>query len=607
PSPVDAAARTAPSTARTAPSKWLREPVIWCAALLGAASLGLEVLALRLLVTVTGASIYAFAIVLTVFLAGIGFGSRQLSQWRSQRVAEIDVLFYCALSAPLLALAGLWSLRFQLAEGDLFGSLSNRVPMGASLVRLWLSHVLLASLALLLPALAFGMALPAAAGALATRHARDAREVWLGRLYAANTFGALTGSLLAAFVLLPHVGPRIAMACVLALASIAALCVAFRRSGVWVLGTAAAAVVATQVLAPADERAGLTVRVHAFDAHTTVAVEELRTSSGELVRTLRVNGKPEASSGAVDQRLQLLLGHVPGLLHGDVRSALVIGLGSGMTAGSLLDLPTLRALTIFEISPAIERAAREFGPWNNTVLDDPRTKLRFGDGRHMLATSTERFDLITADPVHPWTRGSSDLYTLEHFETIAAHLASGGIASQWLPLYELSTGDLQTVAATWNAAFPHTAAYLSAYDLILVGARDPGVLERDLAGRSIAGQIAKNLARIGIGSPLELAALQVAGRAALEAFAQDAAPMRDDRPVLEFRAPLSYLAGYSVDVLAWAIRDEYVEDLSTEVRPAARAFRAAVRRFLERAPHDPGAAAGALGHELIRASGFESR
>src|SRR6185295_13630030 len=158
-------------------------------------------------------------------------------------------------SAPLLALGGLWTLRFQLAEGDLFGSLSNRVPIGVSLARLWASHALLASLALLLPALAFGMALPAEAGALATRHARDAREVWLGRLYAANTFGALAGSLLAAFVLLPHLGPRIAMACVLALASLAALCVAFRRLGLWFLGTATAAVVASQVLAPADERA----------------------------------------------------------------------------------------------------------------------------------------------------------------------------------------------------------------------------------------------------------------------------------------------------------------------------------------------------------------
>src|SRR5437867_1983185 len=126
------------------------EPILWASLLLGAASLALEVLLLRLLSTVTGASVYALAIVLSVFLFGIGFGSRQLASRRGDPPpsrSSLEVLLACALAAPLLALAGLWALRWQLGEGDLFASLANRAPQDVGIVRLWAMHALFAALA----------------------------------------------------------------------------------------------------------------------------------------------------------------------------------------------------------------------------------------------------------------------------------------------------------------------------------------------------------------------------------------------------------------------------------------------------------------------------
>lgn len=583
-----------------------REPVLWVAFAMGCSSLAIEVLSMRLLVTVTGASVYAFALVLSVFLAGLGLGGRQLAEKRARAVPvprgrqrDLDILFYCALCAPLLMLVGLSTLRAQLGENDLFGSLANRVPSGAGLARLWATHALLAALALFAPAFAFGMALPAAAGALVERHPGTPREALLGRLYGFNTLGALCGSLAAAFVLLPRLGPRVAMALVLALPALAALLVPGRRLALWTLGLVAGIGAGTWVLAPGSPGRDRQLILARYDAHTSAAVEETRASDGSLVRTLRVNGKPEASSAPVDVRLQLLLGHTPGLLHGDVHSALVIGLGSGMTAGSLLDLATLSELTIFEISPAIEDAARAFSDFNGGVLDDPRTKLVFADGRHALATSTARFDLITADPVHPWTRGSSDLYTLEHFRSIAAHLAPGGVASQWLPLYELSTADLETVAATWCAAFEDTSAWLSAYDLILVGAHAEPRGAAGLAELEFSPRLRTSLARVAVHNGLDVAALQVAGDAELRTFARGQQPMRDDDPVLEFRAPLSYLSGYNTQVLRWAARPEYVSLLPERCRARALEIRAVLARFLDRIPSGAGRAAENYGRELM--------
>jgi spermidine synthase len=291
---------------------------------------------------------------------------------------------------------------------------------------------------------------------------------------------------------------------------------------------------------------------------------------------------------------------VPGLLHGNVESALVIGLGTGMTAGSLLDLPTLQSLEVVEISTAVRAAARSFDPWTGGLFDDPRTTIKIGDGRHVLLVEDARYDLLTSDPIHPWTRGSSDLYALEHFERMAAHLNPGGIASQWLPLYQLSLEDVRTVVATWCAAFPGTAAWLTAYDLALIGWNEPpaglaGWLERPLPPRVAAG-----LAQAGIGDALDLAALQVGDDAALRAFAAGVRPMTEDRPTLEFRAPKSFLAGYSVEALRWAGRPEYVAELPAAAQPRARAVRAALAGFLERLPAGMSQAARIYGEELLR-------
>ncbi|MCB9915488.1 MAG: hypothetical protein H6828_10115 [Planctomycetes bacterium] len=315
------------------------------------------------------------------------------------------------------------------------------------------------------------------------------------------------------------------------------------------------------------------------------------------MRSLRVNGKVVATTAPVDLRLQRLLGHVPGLLHGDVRRALVIGLGTGMTAGSLLDLPTLESLDVFEISASMPGAAREFAAWNGGVVDDPRTHLVIADGRHALATSAARWDLVTSDPIHPWTRGSSDLYSLEHFEAMAAHLAEGGVASQWLPLYQLSEDDVRTVVATWCAAFEHTSAWLTAYDLALVGSREP--LRAELCDVALPPRVAAHLAQAGVHSALELCALEVARDADLRAWVAGSAPMRDDHPVLEFRAPLSYLGGYSTEALRWAGRDAFVDELPPAARPRAREVRALLAAFLHAAPAGAGEAARRYGEALL--------
>jgi len=581
------------------------ERVLWVAFLVGFAGLALEVELLRILTLWMGASVYAFALVLAVFLAGLGLGSRASRLFRARAGDETRALFRIALAIAPCSLAGLGFLRWRLGESDLFGNLANHAPAGASALQLWLANAASAGLALLPPALAFGLALPAAAGALVARQPGASRERALGALYAFDTAGSLLGSLAAAFVLVPALGPRLGLVAALAPAVLAALLLAGGRALEWTLATGVATALAVLVLAPPRDGAER-VLVLESDAHTTAAVEEIELA-GRAVRSLRVNGKVEATTAPIDVRLQQLLAYIPGLLAGDVRRALVIGLGSGMTAGSLLDLPSIERVTVVEISSAVRECARRFAEWNRNIVGDPRAAIVIADGRHALRLSPERFDLVTSDPVHPWTRGSSDLYTLEHFTAMAAHLAPGGVASQWLPLYELSTLDLQTMIATWCAAFAHTSAWLSAYDLVLVGSNEPLAGAETLATRAFPPAVGDALARIGIHSGAELCALAVADDGALRAFVRGVEPMRDDRPVIEFRAPLSYLAGYSVEVLRWAGRDDFVDSLPEPSRERAREVRRSLARFLDDLPYGLSAAVEAYERDLLALPALAAR
>ena len=572
--------------------------------LFGASSLALEVLLTRLLITVTGASVFAFAIVLAVFLFGIGFGGRHARRHLTQPAAAGQLIQRIALWVPVAGFAGLFCLRFQLGEADLFGVLTNRMPNGASTPLVWASQAFFAGLALFPSAYGFGLALPACTDLIVTVRGKWSREKAMGRLYAYNTAGATIGSLSAGFVLLPWLGPRLSLAIAFALTwMIAPLLAAFlaapKRWKSIGMPTLLGIGLGWLALHPAPAASDRQTLYHQVGRDSTVSVIESgpTTMGTDKIRSLLVNGKVVATTAPVDLRLQRLLGSIPAQLHGAPQSALVIGLGTGMTAGALLDYPSLESLRIFEISTTVRKAASLFKAWNSDLLDDPRTQIQITDGRHALLLCKNQFDIVTSDPIHPWTRGSSDLYALEHFQQMAAHLAPNGIASQWLPLYQLATEDVKLIVATWCAAFEHTSAWLSAYDLVLVGSPLPHALDETFL-RNFPPKVDASLARAGIHSPLELAALLVADDRDLRQLCQGIAPMREDHPRLEFRAPLSYLSGYATEILAWAAQ-LYPNAMPIQSKQRARAVRGLLQQFLSELPNGLTVAAEHYGQQLL--------
>jgi spermidine synthase len=266
-------------------------------------------------------------------------------------------------------------------------------------------------------------------------------------------------------------------------------------------------------------------------------------------RQFHIAGKVEASDMDVDMRLERMLGHIPALLHPHPRSVLIVGVGAGVTAGALSIHPEVERIVICEIERTVPASARQyFGEENHHVFDDPRVALVYDDARHFLQTTTERFDVITTDPIHPWVRGAATLYSLEYLRSAREHLNPGGVVTQWVPLYETSLGAVASELATFAQVFPDTTLWNpdlleEGYDLVALGrVAGPPIGEAALDARiAAAPRVRESLNQILLPTAASILAAY-AGRA------RDLMPLLETAEInRERHLRLQYLAGLAAN------------------------------------------------------------
>ncbi|HCP47962.1 MAG TPA: hypothetical protein DIU15_18120, partial [Deltaproteobacteria bacterium] len=193
----------------------------------------------------------------------------------------------------------------------------------------------------------------------------------------------------------------------------------------------------------------------------------------EGARVLRINGKTDASTQS-DRLGQGFLGHLPLLLARDRGSALMIGLGSGMSLGSVLSHPVER-LKVVELLPEVYRAAEHFDAMLGGPLTDPRTEVVLGDGRQVLLYGEQQFDAVISQPTNLFVSGISSLFTVEAFEAMEQALRPGGVAAVWLQGYLLPSDDFKTICRTFQEVFPGATLWNAGpFDYYLVGREAKG-------------------------------------------------------------------------------------------------------------------------------------
>ena len=289
----------------------------------------------------------------------------------------------------------------------------------------------------------------------------------------------------------------------------------------------------------AEERGGALV-FYEEDAGGTVAVLEQESTArgGESFRRLYIQGVSNSGDALPSLRYMRLQALLPLLVHpGDPRSVLVVGFGTGITAGALLTHPGLETRVVAELLPSVVEAGVHFSG-NFDAARDARLDVRIGDGRQELLRQDQRYDLITLEPPPPSAAGVVNLYSRDFYDLCRERLAPGGLMAQWWPLPTQNDEDSRSLVRAFLDAFPHASAWSTElHEVLLVGSLEPLALDGPrVAARFASPKVAAALAEVGVESPEALLATWITGREGLERYAGEAPPVTDDRPLIEHAA-----------------------------------------------------------------------
>jgi spermidine synthase len=547
----------------------------------GFASMVYELSWTRALSLAMGSSTYAFSAMLATFLFGIALGSKIFSHLSRRNPGpalfgwlQVFIGLSCLGAIPLLGSMPLIFIRIFPFIKQSYDSVI-------------FADFLLCFAVMIIPTTLMGVAFPLAA----KLHTRSMKSMGgsIGSIYAINTVGCILGSFLTGFVLIPFIGIQSCLKIAVLINLLGGLiCLMAHYERPLIRGLCGAlillAIIFSHFIPPwnrAVMSSGSFVYADLYDRgkvrfddesqrkilfyrdgiSATVSVHKI-----DKLLFLRIDGKTDASTTS-DMLTQLLLGYLPYLYHGPTQDVNILGLGSGITAKAVLDFPEIHTVACTEIEPAVIEANSFFAPFNGNIFSNPRFTCTVADGRNFLLASKKKYDLILSEPSNPWIAGIATLFTTEFFGLCRERLKDGGIFCQWLHLYSMNPSDVKMVLRTFYSNFPHGVIWHGTTgDVLLLGSMRELVFNygryEELFSRN--EQFRKALQDLGIGGPDVLLAHYICSSEEVEGLTRTALLNTDDRPILEFSAPLNL---YN-DTAPTNIRGLY--SFKTHLLPASR-------------------------------------
>ena len=520
----------------------------------GLASFVYEIGWIRMLSLVLGASTHSFELMLATFILGLALGGLAVRRRVDAAAAPERLLAWVQIAMAVAAALTLplYDVTFTLMETLMSGLARNDTgyfffnAAGAGISAL-----------VMLPATFLaGMTLPLLTGALIRRGGGEAA---IGRIYAANTLGAIAGVVLAVHVGLPLLGLK---------GSLMAGALVDAVLGLFLLGylyekrilQATAGACAVFVLAmgfgvelDANKMTAGVFRYGELAASRDAQVlfkKDGKTATVHLVKyaeatSLRTNGKSDGSINldpagerGTDEITMVLTGALPLALRPEAKSAAVIGIGTGLTTHTLLQSLNIERVETIEIEAAMAEASRGFLPRNSGAFADPRGTILIDDAKSYFAARQRRYDIIVSEPSNPWVSGVSSLFTREFYHRIRGHLAPRGLLVQWFQLYEIDPSLVASVMRALGEEFPHYAVFApSDSDLLIVASEGEIPLPAQARIFEQPG-IAKELWTVHVLTGGDFDGRYLGNRATLEPlFASYGMPANSDyEPILDLNA-----------------------------------------------------------------------
>jgi predicted membrane-bound spermidine synthase len=517
---------------------------LWLYSIAGGVALSYEVVWSQSIVQFMSTRTYAFAVVLATYLTGLFLGSALLAR-RVDRLRDPWGVFGLLIAGAGLialleiALLGRWLVLAQsVAEAWV-------LSLGASELAGMSTRFAVAALSIVfVPTVLLGAAFPVALR-LSVGREHVGRNV--GEVVAFNTLGGIIGVMLCGFVLIPLLG----LVRTLGLLAIIAAGLGYfavrkghgvkkgRRQGVVAVGLLS---LAMALLTPVDKLASLlpgarnaTLAFYEEGRGGTVAVVT-QGKGQKAFQRLYIQGVSNTGDAMPSLRYMRVQALLPLLIHsGEPRSALVIGFGTGITAGALTRYPGLEHRVVAELLPSVVKAAPLF-KGNFNAAADPNVDVRLRDGRQELLRNPQRYDLITLEPPPPSAAGVVNLYSRDFYQLAASRLQKQGLVAQWLPLPTQNIDDSRSLVRSFLDVFPYATLWTSEFhEMLLVGSMEPIELDVSKINQRFQQDTVRGTFQdVGIGSAAALLATWVTDRAGLERFAADAQPVTDDQPRIEY-------------------------------------------------------------------------
>jgi spermidine synthase/tetratricopeptide (TPR) repeat protein len=552
----------------------------------GMAAMLYEICWVRLLIPILGSSTYSFSLMLIAFITGITLGSWIVSHF----IIRIKNLFaFLAICQAGVALALCATLPIYGRLPYYFLHLGKILQRSETTYPLFLAlEFVFCFFVMVVPTIFMGMTLPVASR-IATSSVRVLGKA-IGNVFSINTWGTVLGSVIAGLVLIPVIGIKHTIEVGIGLNVLMALLVLFsgasiartvRLAGSFALLAVTAlcllitpnwsrSVSLSGVFRLINKNAPVPKNYSSFygmftnykplyyreGRSATVAVVEDRDQAGRPQQVLVVNGKADASSDG-DLPTQTLVGQLPMLFHPKPDTVFIIGLGSGITLGSVLT-HDVKWVDCAEISPEVVEASKFFHAVNNMPLVDPRTWLYVDDALAFLKLTPRRYHVIVSEPTNPWIAGVGNLYTTEFLQQCKQRLTEDGLMVQWFPLYEMDDETARLALRTFRSVFPHMTVWQSlTTDIIVMGSKQPMAFNPTaIKAKFEAKWVKESLSRIQITDVPTLLSLQIMTQKALDQYVGPGALNTEDRPLLEYRAPRAFFVNRGTGTMAFFTYDE---------------------------------------------------
>jgi spermidine synthase len=571
PSPAAAApgadkAPAAGAVSASAMPRWLIWSIVAGISLSGFVSMIYEVAWSRTLSLLVDSSVYGFSIMLTTFLVGIALGSyffsRKADTIRFQgftwALLQMAIGFFAFISLVFFQELPYWYLMLYRA-------------LGKNINLLLTGKFLLAFGIMLAPTLFMGAIFPLTVKIYASNLKQVSRLV--GNIYTINTVGCILGSFSGGFFLIPWLGIRDTILLGIGLNFLMGLYLLWaspspRSFYKWSLGPAVLILAAMLFYSPPVWKAPLMVSgtyiyAHNFgntsrqellamytlqnepllyykEGHTcTISVHKSRRTGTIYMKS---NGKVEASTKG-DMPTQVLVAQIPLLLAPKMDEVLVVGMGSGVTVGSVTPFPA-RKITLVELEQAVIEGSHFFDHVNNRPLEDSRMVLRVADARNYLLVTPDRYDVIISEPSNPWMAGVANVFTQEFFRLGKSKLKEDGVFCQWLQLYKISPDSFRTVLTTFHSVFPYVYIFQpQEKDLIMVGFKQKPVLSlAEIQKKMDLPAVSRDLKRINVETLKDLSSRFTMGPEEVATLTRGGVLNTDDNALIEFSTPKTLFA-----------------------------------------------------------------